>query len=237
MQVATWNIRHGGAAGANHQRVIGTLLGFDADLLVITEYRPHDRGLAIEAALRGAGYLTTHPGSPPNKNAVLIASRTPIANAAPLDPTLAEPSLLWAADLPWGRVGAVYMPGMKRKLPYWDAILTSVSRPGAPALLIGDFNTGRNDLDKADGATAFIGSEYMARMEDAGYADLWRSQHPARREYSWFSKPWNNGFRLDHAFGNRRIAAQVKDCRYDHTPREAGISDHSALLLELAVEP
>ncbi len=102
-----------------------------------------------------------------------------------------------------------------------------------PAL--GDFNTGRNDLDKADNATALIGSEYMDHIGGVGLVDLWRSHHVDRREYSWFSTPWNNGFRLDHAFGTSRIAAMVADCRYDHAPRLERISDHSALIVDLNV--
>lgn len=234
MQIVTWNIRHGGPSGEKLRHVIETLLNFNADLLVVTEYRAHDRGAAIEAALRQAGYATSHPGAPKDQNSVLVASRAAIKQAAPLNPDLPWPWLLWSVELPLGLVTGVYMPGEERKLPYWEAALQALSGAGAPCLLLGDFNTGRNDLDKSDGATAFIGAEYMGRMEVAGYADLWRSRHPDRREYSWYSKPWNNGFRLDHAFGTARIASMVADRQYDHSPRERGLSDHSALRIVMA---
>jgi exodeoxyribonuclease-3 len=233
MQIVTWNIRHGGPAGDKLRHVIETLLGFDADLLVVTEYRSHARGAIIEAALRAAGYHTSHPGAPPAENSVLLASRAPIARAGHLAPDLCWPWLLWSLELPLGLVTGVYMPGMKRKLPYWEAILRAVSGPEAPCLMLGDFNTGRNDLDKADEATPFVGAAYMTRLEAAGYLDLWRSRHADRREYSYYSKPWNNGFRLDHAFATARIAGLVTDCHYDHAPRERGLSDHSALRIVL----
>ena len=235
MRVATWNIRHGGAAGDGHRRVVGTLLGFDADVLVVTEFRTNDRGAAIVVALQQAGYYTTNPDSPPNRNSVLIASRTPITTTQSLASSLSDSWRLWMADLGWGRVTGVYMPNQERKLPYWDSVISAASGPSAPCLLIGDFNTGRNDLDKADNATALIGAEYMDRIGEVGLIDLWRSRHPDRREYSWFSTPWNNGFRLDHALGTSCIAAMVTDCRYDHAPRLERISDHSALIVELAV--
>jgi len=61
--------------------------------------------------------------------------------------------------------------------------------------------------------------------------DLWRrTQGPHAREWTWMTKA--NGFRLDHAFGNSAfVAAFDPSCRYDHSPRENGFSDHSALLI------
>jgi exodeoxyribonuclease-3 len=233
VRIVTWNIRHGGPRGAAFQRIIDTLLGFDADLLVVTEFRAHERGAALVAALRRAGYDSSEPGAPADQNAVLIASRGRLGAARPLDPALPQPWLLWTAEAGWGRLCGAYMPGETRKLPYFEATLRALAQPDAPCLLIGDLNTGRNDLDKADGATPFVGEHYMTRLEEAGYRDLWRAQHGARREYSWFSNPWNNGFRLDHAFGTAAIAARMTSCRYDHEPRLRGASDHSALVLEL----
>jgi hypothetical protein len=47
-----------------------------------------------------------------------------------------------------------------------------------------------------------------------------------------------NGFRLDHAFGNSAfIAAFDPTCRYDHTCRQSGSTDHSALLISTSGPP
>ena len=44
-----------------------------------------------------------------------------------------------------------------------------------------------------------------------------------------------NGFRIDHAFGNRPFIERFGPirCHYDHSPRAMKITDHSALLVEL----
>ena len=62
---------------------------------------------------------------------------------------------------------------------------------------------------------------------------------PQRRptEYTWYSTlkggVRGNGFRLDHAFATPRLAPRVKACRYSHVERDAGVSDHSMVLVEM----
>jgi len=38
---------------------------------------------------------------------------------------------------------------------------------------------------------------------------------------------------LDHAFATPALAARVQGCRYSHAVREAGISDHSAMIVDV----
>ena len=70
-------------------------------------------------------------------------------------------------------------------------------------------------------------AHYMDAIEQIGYRDLWRHRYPDGREYSWFSTR-GNGFRID-------LAARAGTIRYSHEDRIAGLSDHSPLILELAV--
>jgi exodeoxyribonuclease-3 len=69
--------------------------------------------------------------------------------------------------------------------------------------------------------------------------DLWRREHGERREHTWFSSPGRTragrGFRIDHAFASRSVAERVTSCRYDHEVRERGWSDHSLLVMDLAL--
>jgi exonuclease III len=124
------------------------------------------------------------------------------------------------------------MPQSTAKLPYWEALI-SHARPSDVSLLIGDFNTGNNDLDKDLNGTKFIGPEMPGRLLDSGYIDVWRSLHPAVREYSWYSRPGDNGFRLDYIFAVPELVRQVSACEFDHTPRFAGETDHSGLVASL----
>jgi len=42
-----------------------------------------------------------------------------------------------------------------------------------------------------------------------------------------------NGFRLDHAFATPSLSPRITSCRYSHAERDAGVSDHSMLILEV----
>ena len=225
-RIATLNIRHG---GRKFGRALGCrLLSYDADLLVVTEFRANDAGAALVAQLESAGYATTHPEADPTQNSVLIASRTPIDLAAPFTRDLPTEHL-WCAEFDGTIVCGVYLPQAHAKLPYWEALIAS-ARDGDIDLLVGDFNTGTNDLDKDPKGTKFIGPEMPGRLTATGYTDLWRSLHPTVREYSWFSRPGDNGFRLDYIFAAPEFARRVRTCEFDHAPRLAGETDHSALV-------
>jgi len=63
---------------------------------------------------------------------------------------------------------------------------------------------------------------------------LWRRRYPDGREFSWYSTR-GNGFRIDHAFLSPVLAGRAGAIRYSHDERTSGLSDHSALLLDLDV--
>ena len=129
----------------------------------------------------------------------------------------------------------VYLPLGGAKTPYWEAVVAAAAdRAKGPCLILGDFNTGRHLLDEA-GAT-LVSAPFMDRMEEAGFVDLWRSRNPDKREFTWFSNA-GNGFRLDHAFASRGLAGRVEDVFYSHAERLDGISDHSALIVDIGMVP
>lgn len=226
LRIATLNIRHGGNKHAD--ALTARLLGYDADVLVVTEFRDNDTGARLISHLQGAGYDTSHPSAHPKQNTVLIASRTRIDRTSTFTRELSAHHL-WCAEFDGVIMCGVYMPQAHAKLPYWDALIDRARRSGID-LLIGDFNTGNNDLDKDPEGTKFIGPEMPGRLIATGYTDVWRSLHPTVREYSWFSRPGDNGFRLDHVYAAPEFAQCVTACEFDHTPRLAGETDHSALV-------
>ncbi|SEP88328.1 Exonuclease III [Mycobacterium sp. 88mf] len=226
IRIATLNIRHGGSKFSD--ALTARLLGYDADLLVVTEFRANEAGRALVARLEGAGYTTTHPVVDAKQNCVLIASRIPIDRASRFTRDLSERHL-WCAEFDGTIICGAYLPQAHAKLPYWEALIDRARRSGID-LLIGDFNTGNNDLDKDPKGTKFIGPEMPGRLIATGYTDVWRSLHPTTREYSWFSRPGNNGFRLDYIFAAPEFAQRIQACEFDHAPRLAGETDHSALV-------
>ncbi len=233
MKIVSWNIRHGGGSGPRATAIAQMLTGFDADILVVPEFRGGRAGTALCNSLWSAGYKTSHPRAEESKNTVLIASRQAINDARTLDASVGDPRHLWMVTTCGLRLVGVYMPVGAPKLPYWSAVVSAALDGEAPDLFVGDFNTGTNNLDKAPGGTPFLGPEFMTRIAEAGFVDLWRMRHPEQREYTWFSAGGKNGFRLDHAFGSSRLHDAVTACYYDHEPRVTGISDHSAMVVEI----
>jgi endonuclease/exonuclease/phosphatase family metal-dependent hydrolase len=69
-------------------------------------------------------------------------------------------------------------------------------------------------------------------LATCGYRDAFRLLHPhAIGEISWGWPRWDGGYRLDHLIVSRDLT--VEECRYEHSSREDGLSDHSALLATL----
>ena len=222
---ATLNIRHGGNKNASALR--SRLLGYDAEVLVVTEFRTNAAGLELISRLEDEGYETSHPDPEPGRNAVLVASRTPIVRAWALDESL-DAERLWCVDIGTATICGVLFPNKELKQPYWRAVIDA-ARNGGVDLFIGDFNTGNNALDKDPKGIPFINADMPRRLVDSGYVDLWRSRHPGVREYSWYSHT-KNGFRLDHAFAVPALADRLAKCEFDHEPRLLGETDHSALI-------
>ena len=180
------NILHGGVSVDRIGTLATRLLSYDADVLVVSEFRANRFGDLLTGRLQGEGYGTSHPG--PQKSA---------------------------------------------KLPYWETLI-DYGRASGVDLLIGDFNTGNNDLDKDPKGARFHCAQMPGRLIESGYVDVWRSTHPNDREYSWFSPGVNNGFRIDHAYAAPELAQRVTTCEFDHTPRNLRETDHSALIVSLS---
>ncbi|MGH3960840.1 endonuclease/exonuclease/phosphatase family protein [Mycobacterium sp.] len=231
--IATLNIRHGGGTTGRIDLLVSRMLGYNADMLVVPEFKANDKGDRLESALRQAGYMTSHPGSDPAHNSVFIASRWAIERSWSFCKHL-DARHLWCAKTGDLVICGVYMPQKTDKFAYWESLIEHGGRSGVD-LFIGDFNTGSNDLDKNPNGTKFYGPELPGRFIATGYVDIWRSLHPEVREYSWFSaNAANNGFRIDHAYARPELARQVTSCEFDHTPRLLKETDHSALIVSMA---
>ncbi|PYT25218.1 MAG: hypothetical protein DMG58_24660 [Acidobacteria bacterium] len=81
----------------------------------------------------------------------------------------------------------------------------------------------------------FVCAEHFGRLSTLGWTDMWRHHNPGETEWAWYSKlktgARGNGFRLDHAFATPSLMPRITSCRF--MEREAGISDHSVLILDV----
>ena len=230
LRILTWNIRAGG--GTRLSRIAEAIAAHTADVLVLTEYRSGEAGQRLRAVLRDLGYIWLSPVEPPGiRNGVLIATRIRPRSLAHVTEYVPEPWRMLAVTVAGVRLFGIYMPNLKAKIPYWEALIEA-STPHAEgrALALGDFNTCRAYVDEP-GATD-VTALFLDKIQAAGFRDVWRDRFPEGREYSWYSHR-GNGFRIDHAFASARLARRIGEIRYSHDERLTGLSDHSALLVEI----
>jgi exodeoxyribonuclease-3 len=232
MRLLAWNIRQGG--GSRLPRIAEALKHHDADIVVLSEYRGGPSALRLCAALHALGYrYPTALVPPPSRYGVLVAARCPFHEYGAVEMGLPEPYRMVSVDFATFRLIGIYMPNLLAKIPYWEALIAALSAQSTTcALAIGDFNTCRAYLDEARAIDRT--AHYMDAIEQIGFRDLWRYRYPERREYSWFSTR-SNGFRIDHAFLSQDLATAAGTIHYSHEERVAGLSDHSPLILELAI--
>lgn len=233
MRLVTLNLRHGGVR--HMPAVLDKLLGYKADLLVLTEFRNNPTGAALREALAGKGLVHQQVShGEPRSNAVLVAAKAGF-RAAPRKLLRFDKGRMISVRFADFFLVGVHLPNVLAKLPHWDALLRLADKPRAePRMLVGDFNTGRNPQD-AQGFR-FSCAEQMEALEQRGWVDAWRKLHPQAREYSWYSHK-GRGFRLDHVFLSPSLAPRLGGARFDHTVRKRGYSDHSALIVDLAPAP
>jgi exodeoxyribonuclease-3 len=231
LRLLAWNIRQGG--GTRLPRIAAALASHDADVLVISEYRGGESGERLCAALAVIGYPHVTASTPPSGgNGVLIAARQPFDDGGPLSDTVPDPCRMVRAYFGALRIYGIYMPNLLKKVPYWEALIAALAAEPlqAEALAIGDFNTCRAYVDEPGAIDPC--AHFMDAVAAIGFCDLWRQRYPEGREFSWYSTR-GNGFRIDHAFLSPAIARRAREVRYSHDERLVGLSDHSALILDL----
>lgn len=227
MLILTLNLRQGG--GSRIPQLSAYLLAQKADLLCLTEFRHGPRGDRFIRGLGEAGYHCIHTPSP--THGVLLAVRNSLSfEQLPIPASLRQRACF--AEVAGIRIAGIYFPQKAAKRAVFDDLgQATAAWLGGPALLLGDFNTGKHLLDET-GKTFHCVDSFEALL-DRGWLDVFRRLHPDRREYSWFSQV-GNGFRIDHAFGSPAVVNRVTQADYDHAPRLQRWSDHAALRLQLA---
>jgi exonuclease III len=122
---------------------------------------------------------------------------------------------------------------LERKRRFCAAISAFLAdRPRRDAVVVGDLNV----LEPIHRPHYAFFRDWEYRLYDEfvvrGFVDAYRLLHDGRTEHSWVSLD-NEGFRFDHAFVTHSLAERVARCEYLHETREQGLTDHSALVLEL----
>jgi exonuclease III len=244
VRLLVWNIQHGG--GARVPRIVEEISAYYPDVVAVTEYRAGP-GVALCAAMkdRGLPYVET-TNRTGNRDGIAVFSRAPVR--LKICPAPPESQFRWLdIELPlYGfGIGVLYImaAGSSTKSPctvakhrFWDTVVQAAeARLHEPFLFVGAWNTGAHRLD-ASGKT-FVCDEHVAKLSALGWTDLWRHHNPGVTEFTWYSTRSGgvrlNGFRVDHAFATPLLTTRVVSCRYSHKEHDAGVSDHSMVIVEV----
>ena len=249
MRLVAWNIRSGG--GQRAAGIVDQLRRWRPDLVLLSEFRDTEPSREVARALASAGLdhqRSTARPERPVENALLLASRWPLRRLSPArQPREASRWLpvRVAAPPPFGAfsVGCMHVPNAAsgRKYPFHEDVLQVAARwQRAPAVLIGDTNSGQPGLDEESPAFTAREESWIRTLDTGGWRDAFRYLHPRRRAYTWYSPNGGNGFRLDQAFLNGAALRWLRGVRYvwgrqaSPPERRDELSDHAALILDLA---
>lgn len=241
MRILAWNILHGGGA-ARIPEIAVALVDQRPDVVVLTEFRPM-RGGQLRAVLADHGLAhQACSGRDAGRNAVLIASRWPVAPMNHGVAVGADVEARWLgvrlehSPHPIGLLG-VHIPDDSRpsaKARVWQGVLdVAKPRAGAPMIIAGDTNSGRHKVDEPGNRLGCVTA--LGKLATMGYVDAWRARHPESPEDTW-SHPFAGGGRIDGIYVSRELAPRVTDAQLLHEARRAGHSDHSMVRVDLSLE-
>jgi exodeoxyribonuclease III len=232
VKIVAFNIRHGG--GSRIARIQQAIAAHDPDVLIVPEVRNNVAGASLRQWLTAFGHVHQAAGvtEQPAHNTVLVSSRVALSRLE--FPELgAERRRCVVVRLRRLTIFAVYFAVMEAKRPLFE-FLQRLPKDflKKQTLLIGDMNTGCRYWDEGRMDLSLV--EEFGKLLGCGWTDAWRMRHPGVREWSWV-EPWGRhvGYRLDHALVSPVLLERVRAVRYSHAERETGVSDHSALMLEL----
>jgi len=235
MKILEWNIRHGGTK-SKHGKIIESLVAHDPDTIVLVEYRENENGVMIKSHLKSQGWIYQGVTNPPlNENGIFIASKVAF-NIKESEGNLPKAEHRWL-DISFPELScsllAVHIPGSGDKWDkkdFWMKLCEfGEIKKHENYIIVGDFNTGLEDDYEG---TPYKLSEYMRKLIDLGWIDIWRSNNPDTKEFTWYSNI-RNGFRLDYAFITPALKDSVLEVYHSHKERVNKYSDHSSLIIEI----
>jgi exodeoxyribonuclease III len=255
VRVITWNVAGRVRRQAEQAELIA---GCGADVVALQEVSPRTLPL-WRSALTEAGFtagesaLDDAPADTGRRLiGVLTAAREPLAQLP------APPAVPWPERVLCCAVGEIEVvnlhspispaPDLAKVRTHEAVAAYLAARDEPPVVLCGDLNTPRRELADGDVLTFAHDSAGRLRAErgerwdraeralvhglrERGWVDAFRALHGyGEREASWTFADDRGGWRLDHVLVHRlRPIASA----YAHDWRRAGLSDHSALVVDL----
>jgi exonuclease III len=232
-RIISLNLRHGGGSRIEH--LTDWLLSKSPSAIIATEWRNNVPGQHLRNRLTLDGFQSVLVAPATSQTNTVLLAASGITGSQTITPLNSPVGDLVSISLEDGiSILGCYFPQRMAKFPFFRrCIEMAVSSSHRPFVMIGDLNTGRNDLDiEGNGAPFDCADQFADLHEQVGLVDLWRLRHGDRRDWTWRSA--KNGFRIDHAFGNQEFLNRYPNfqCEIDHEPRLARLTDHSAIILD-----
>lgn len=255
MLLITWNVN---SLRVRLPRLLELLEKHSPDVVCLQETKSEPAAFP-HAGLAEAGYRALDH-SAGRWAGVAILAREPLKLEDPCSGLEGERQ---AAEARWleatvagMRVASVYVPNGRAigteafsdKLAFFEAAAQrAAALAEGPAVIAGDMNVCRTDLDVYDPA-AFAESTHVTPEErdrfeailDTGFADAFRDLHPGEQGFTWWDYRAGHfhrrlGLRLDYALLSREVRSRLQSCGIDRGFRKGPKpSDHAPLLVELA---
>ncbi len=238
VRILTWNIK----ASQRDDIIAYLTTRVDADILILSEYKVPAAGDRIRDPLARAGWSYQRASTVnPKKRGVLVASRFPLMSLG-LAPDRARVTralrgwVIYVSVPPLKiRVLGVYFPfrsGSERGC-LWQAVIDAARRQRRGFLVIaGDFNS--FGPDDTQSGPCYSPDELAMLSRFA--VDAWSAAAKRRKtigRYTFFTL--GRGSRNDYIFLSPPLSSALVTARHRHSVREMGLSDHSAVEVQLAI--
>ena len=227
-------------------RILSYLTSSDADILVLTEVRNKVASKDFFEHLSLLGYQDAElPDCGPDAyHSVVLRSvhgrRMQISTTSLKSRAAITRITIKGADSLY--VVGLYAPSFngkntnEREVFFKDLdqrVLRRIAKSKDNILLLGDLNLVESHFHEHLPDFAKESSKYLSMLEAHGLIDTVRRSYPKDAKYTWFSPMTGKGQRLDHVFSSNSVLSWVESITVDDKPRNDGLSDHSAIQINI----
>jgi len=251
MKIISYNVN--GIRAAIKKDFIGWLKSADPDVICLQEIKAQEDQLDL-SLFEDAGYKYNYWYSAQKKgySGVAILSKTEpnhVEYGTGIESMDFEGRNI-RADFDGISVMSMYLPSgtnaarLEHKFEYMDLILeylTNLRSTHPNLVVLGDYNICHEAIDihnpKMKGVSGFLPEEreWLSQFIASGFVDAYRTLHPEKQEFSWWSyransRANNKGWRLDYAMLTAPLQEKLKR---SVILTEAVHSDHCPILVEI----
>lgn len=244
ISVFCWNIGNPSIDRAKKQAKY--LLKRSEDFFILTEAKGSKGCLFIKNYFTANGYNVVMPDMSPREYGVMGLSKYSfkIGNFNENINFLPSRAISMISNLPIGKIEIIglYIPSRNadknkiiRKKTFIRKISNALKHSSKNIRIVcGDFNILEPNHFPRYGFFKNWEYQFYNNLIDFNLIDAFRHLNPDVKEYSWVGRT-GDGYRYDHIFISNNASSLVNKCFYDHSLRNAKLSDHSGIVAEIKI--